>query len=72
MYGALCGTEDRVTEGLWVLIRGEAGKSNIVVGIGYESCGQYKEMAEIFKQLKEVIRSLTLVLMDWKILLKRT
>lgn len=36
-----CGTEDRVTEGLWVMIRGGAGKGNIVVGICYKSCGQY-------------------------------
>lgn len=28
-----CGTEGRVTEGLWVIIRREAGKSNTVVGI---------------------------------------
>lgn len=47
------------------MIRGEAGKSNTVVGICYKSCSQYWEIDKVFfKQRKGVTRSPTLLHTD--------
>ena len=51
---------------LWVKIRGNSKKADIMVGVCYRPPNQDEEVNEIFcKQLGEVSRSLTLVLVGY-------
>lgn len=60
----LCYGMDNREESLWVRVRGEASKVDIVVGVCYTPPGQREEVDEAFlKQLKDTSGSQTLLLM---------